>query len=122
MSKTVSDIILFGTSQPEVSEYPTPAEKLVKGTPMQKTQNYYGSSDNQFFVGIWEAAVGCWKIKYTEHEYMHILEGKSILRDIAGNEMYLTPGMQIAMPAGFEGEWEVVEHTKKVYVIYEPKA
>lgn len=121
MSKTVSDIVLFGTSQPEVSEYPTPVEKLVKGKPMQKTQNYYASGDNQFFVGIWEAEVGCWKIKYTEHEYMHILEGKSILRDTAGNEMYLTPGMQVAMPAGFEGEWEVVEHTKKVYVIYEPK-
>lgn len=119
MSKTVSDIILFGTSQPEVSTYPTPPEKLVKGSPMQTTQNYYTSPDNHFFAGLWEAEPGCWRIKYTEQEYMHILEGKSILRDKEGNEMYLTAGMKVVMPAGFEGEWEVVEHTKKVYVIYE---
>jgi uncharacterized cupin superfamily protein len=120
MSKHVSDIVLFESSLPEVSTYPTPEEKRIKGAPIQKTQNFYSSNDNQFFVGLWEAGIGSWKINYTEHEYMHILEGKSIIRDVAGNELFLTAGMQLAMPAGFQGEWEVVEHTKKVYVIYEP--
>lgn len=67
-----------------------------------------------------EAEPGCWKINYTENEFCHILAGHSILRDADGNETDLRPGDDIVIPAGFTGEWQVVETTKKTYVIYEP--
>jgi uncharacterized cupin superfamily protein len=41
------------------------------------------------------------------------------LRDCDGNELELTAGDKICIPAGFSGEWEVVEPTQKIYVIYE---
>ena len=31
-------------------------------------------------------------------------------------------GDECVIPAGFEGEWEVLETTRKTYVIYEPEA
>lgn len=34
----------------------------------------------------------------------------------------LGPGDKVCVPAGFEGEWEVLEHTRKIYVIYENTA
>ena len=62
--------------------------------------------------------MGYQKICYTENEDFHILSGKSILRDTDGNELILMAGDNIYIPAGFEGGWEVVEPTQKIYVIY----
>ena len=34
--------------------------------------------------------------------------------------MDLKAGDKLVIPVGFKGEWQVVETTKKIYVIYEP--
>jgi uncharacterized cupin superfamily protein len=120
MPKTIHDLIFFAESVPEYSEAPTPAEKCIKGQPLQRTWHHFTSSDEKFFVGLWEAEPGCWKISYTENEFCQILAGRSILRDADGNEHALRAGDNFTIPCGFEGEWEVLETTKKIYVIYEP--
>ncbi|CAM3837355.1 cupin domain-containing protein [Parendozoicomonas haliclonae] len=120
MSKTLADLINFASIDTPVEKYPTDAERLVKGNPEQNNRLHFTSSDDKFFAGEWGAEVGCWKVRYTENEYFHILSGKSIIRDNQGNEQVLTAGDKVCVPAGFEGEWEVVEPTQKIYVIYEP--
>lgn len=112
--------VFFGRNEADFSEYTTPADKCVAGQPKQRTWNHYASQDEKFFSGFWEAEPGCWKIKYTEHEFCQITMGLSILRDAAGREFKLTVGDNFVIPAGFEGEWEVVETTRKIYAIYEP--
>lgn len=112
--------IFFDRHEAETSEYRTPADKCVAGQPLQRTWNHYTSGDGKFFAGIWEAEPGCWKIAYTEHEFCRILSGHSLLRDADGNEYALQAGDDMVIPAGFEGEWEVVETTRKLYSIYEP--
>lgn len=107
-------------NEPEFSEYATPAEKCISGQPMQRTWNHFSSGDEKFFCGIWEAEPGCWKISYSENEFCQILGGRSVLRDANGTEYPLGPGDNFVIPAGFEGEWEVVETTRKIYAIYEP--
>ena len=119
-NKAISDVVFFEKNDAEFSEYETPQEKCVDGQPLQRTWHHFTSSDEKFFAGIWEAEPGCWKINYTENEFCHILAGHSILRDADGNETDLRPGDDIVIPAGFTGEWQVVETTKKTYVIYEP--
>jgi len=119
MIKTIKDVVSFSNSRAEVETYPTPAEKLVKGSPMQNATTHF-EVDDKFFAGEWGAEVGCWKVTYTENEYFHILSGKSILRDSRGNEIALNAGDKACIPAGFEGEWEVIEPTQKIFVIYEP--
>jgi len=116
----LDDVVFFDQHEPEFSEYDTPAEKRVVGQPRQRTWHHFTSADQKFLAGIWEAERGCWKIRYTENEFCQIVSGRSILRDADGNEQVLSAGESFVIPAGFEGEWEVVETTRKIYVIYEP--
>lgn len=119
MAKTLNDVVNFATSGAEAERYPTPLERCVRGTPMQSATTHF-SDGKHFHAGEWSAEVGCWKISYSEHEYFRLLEGRSILRDASGAELPLGPGDEVCIPAGFEGEWEVLEPTRKVFVIYEP--
>ena len=119
MARTLEDVVSFATSSAQPERYPTPPERRVKGAPMQTAVTHF-SDGERFFAGEWSAEVGCWKVSYTENEYFRLLEGRSILRDAAGEELLLEPGDEICIPAGFEGEWEVPEPTRKVFVIYEP--
>ena len=111
MSKNITDLVALAKSMAKVERYATPPDRLVKGNPEQNNALHF-SVEDRFFVGEWGAEVGCWKVSYTENEYFHILSGKSILRDTEGND-------KICVPAGFEGEWEVIEPTQKIYAIYE---
>lgn len=120
MSKTIHDLVFFDEATPEYSEAATATEKCVRGQPLQRTWHHFTSNDEKFFAGLWEAEPGCWKVSYTENEFCQILHGRSILRDVDGNEHSLTAGDNFTIPAGFEGEWEVLETTKKIYVIYQP--
>ncbi|MGK0499083.1 MAG: putative cupin superfamily protein [Oceanicoccus sp.] len=113
-------LVIFGQSKADNDSYHADEHKRVKGNPLQTTDNYFSDGSNQFHTGIWQAEPGCWKVSYSEFEYFDILEGVSILRDSNGQEQRLEAGSRCVVPAGFEGEWEVLEHTKKVYVIFEP--
>jgi uncharacterized cupin superfamily protein len=119
-AKFIQDLIFFDENVADFSEQQTPAEKCIRGQPLQRTWHHFTSDDNRFFAGVWEAEPGCWRISYTENEFCQILSGESVLRDLDGNERLLKPGDNFTIPAGFEGEWEVTETTRKIYVIYEP--
>ncbi|MDH4047598.1 MAG: cupin domain-containing protein [Gammaproteobacteria bacterium] len=119
-SRNIDDLIFFDRHAAEFSEVKTDIEKCLRGQPLQKTWHHFTSDDEKFFAGIWEAQPGCWKISYTENEFCQILEGRSVLRDAAGNECPLKAGDNFTIPAGFVGEWDVLETTRKIYVIYQP--
>ena len=116
----IQQVIFFAAQEGEFEEWRTDAEKCITGQPLQRSWHQFTSSDEKSFCGTWEAEPGCWNISYTENEYCHILAGQSILRDHEGNERKLRPGDQFVIPAGFSGQWEVLETTRKIYVIYQP--
>jgi uncharacterized cupin superfamily protein len=118
--KTIDDLVFFEVHGAEFSESVTAEEKCRRGRPVQRTWHHFTSDDEKFFAGFWEAEPGCWKIHYTENEFCQILEGRSVLRDATGSERLLQPGQNVTIPAGFRGEWEVLETTRKIYVIYQP--
>ncbi len=111
--------LAFDKSEAEFEEYLTPDDRCVRGQALQRTWNHYTSDDGKFFSGIWEGEPGCWKTRYTEHEFCQLLSGRVILRGTYGSETELVAGDNFVIPAGFEGEWEVLETVKKVYAIYE---
>jgi uncharacterized cupin superfamily protein len=119
-NKSVDDLIFFDQHEPDYSQAETSSEKCVRGRPRQTTWHHFTSDDEKFFAGIWEAEPGCWKINYTENEFCQVLAGHSVLRDTGGNERTLRAGDNFTIPAGFCGEWEVLETTRKIYVIYQP--
>ncbi|EED35150.1 transcriptional regulator [Luminiphilus syltensis NOR5-1B] len=119
MSRSIADLINIAKSNASTERYPTPPEKCVKGAPIQEATTHF-VADDKFYVGEWGAEAGCWRVTYTEHEYFRILSGHSVLRDHEGNAVDLRAGDEYCVPAGFEGEWEVIEPTRKTFVIYEP--
>jgi uncharacterized cupin superfamily protein len=100
-------------------EYLLPGDKLIHGNPRQCVWKHYADSSGKFFAGVWSSEVGKWHISYTEEEYCQILQGKSIIADAAGNATTVSAGDSVVVPRGFVGTWEVVEPTRKIYVIYE---
>jgi uncharacterized cupin superfamily protein len=117
---TIADLVFFDEHQAEFEESVTAAEKCVRGRPLQRSWHHFTSSDGKFFAGLWEAEPGCWAVSYTENEFCQILVGRSVLRDAGGRERLLQAGDNFVIPAGFSGQWEVLETTRKIYVIYQP--
>jgi len=116
----LNDLVFFDDHEPEFDEYLTAEEKCIRDQPLQRTWHHFTSDDDKFFAGIWEAEPGCWEVDYTENEFCQILAGRSILRDETGRERELKAGDNFTIPRGFKGQWEVLETTRKIYVIYEP--
>ncbi len=56
---------------PEPQEWRPAAERIVSGDPLQRAWNYYSSADGRFSAGIWECAVGKWRVVFTENEFCH---------------------------------------------------
>lgn len=122
MSKHISDITLFSSHSPHVESYRLADEKKISGNPLQSVQNYFESPCKQFNVGVWQSEAGQWQVNYSEYEYCDILEGSSIITDSNGHSLTVNVGDKFVIPAGFIGTWEVVNHCKKIYVMFEQQA
>jgi uncharacterized cupin superfamily protein len=103
-------------------EYFLAPEKLLQGNPRQTAWVHYTDPSGRFCAGLWHSERGRWKILYTEEEYCQVLEGVSIITDQAGTAVTVRAGEEFVIPAGFSGTWEVVEPTRKRFVIYEARA
>ena len=102
-------------------EYFLPPEKRLQGNPRQTAWVQYTDPSGRFSAGIWHSERGRWKIRYTEEEYCLVLEGVSVITDHTGTAVTVRAGEEFVIPAGFTGTWEVVEPTRKRFVIYEPR-
>ena len=98
---------------PEISR-PDPA-RVIAGDPVHTTWNL--ETRGNLYAGLWHATVGEWQCAYSEWEYVHILEGISILTDDTGHATTLRSGDSFVIRPGFAGTWRVVEPTLKDYVV-----
>ena len=114
----ISKLVTFNLT---AEEYYLPAEKLISGNPKQTIWQHYNDASQQFSTGIWQSEPGKWKINYSEEEFCQILEGVSVITDCNGSAVTVSSGENFVIPSGFVGTWEVIEKTKKIYVIYEGK-
>jgi uncharacterized cupin superfamily protein len=102
------------TIQPEIGA-PAP-DRLISGDPQFRTWNIE-DAEGGLYSGIWEATPGKWRIVYDEWEYFSILSGYSIVTEEGGKAHHLRAGDRMVLRPGFNGSWEVVETTRKDYVI-----
>ncbi|WP_347311226.1 cupin domain-containing protein [Defluviimonas sp. SAOS-178_SWC] len=96
------------------TDRPAP-EKVISGDPVHTTWNV--EERDGLYCGIWESTPGKWRISYDEWEYCRILSGRSVITDANGAEHRLGPGDSFILRPGFSGTWEVIETTRKDYVI-----
>src|ERR1039458_9442706 len=113
-------IVVLDRLQTDESATPSP-EKILAGIPRTRVSNQYADNTQQFFCGLWTSTSGKWRIRYTEHEFCVLIEGRVRIESISGEKHDLRAGDAFVVPAGFEGIWEVVEPCKKWYAVFEER-
>ena len=91
-------------------------DRLVAGNPEFTTWNVE-EAEGGLYAGIWQSTPGKWRIVYDEWEYFHILEGYSVVTEEGGTPVHLRAGDSYILRPGFRGTWDVLETTRKDYVI-----
>ncbi|MEI9898817.1 MAG: cupin domain-containing protein [Hyphomicrobium sp.] len=92
------------------------AERLISGDPKFRSWNLE-ERDGSLFAGVWESTPGKWRIAYDEWEFCHILAGTSVISEEGGAARTVKAGDSFIIRPGFKGTWEVIETTRKEYVI-----
>jgi len=106
----------FDPTSVEAEEGAPAADRLIAGNPHFTTWNLE-EAEGGIYAGIWQSTPGKWRISYDEWEYFHMLEGYSIVTEDGGEPVHLKAGDRMILRPGFKGTWEVVETTRKDYVI-----
>ena len=91
-------------------------ERLIAGDPRFLTWDME-TQPGDLYAGIWQSTPGKWRIEYTEWEYFRVLSGVSIVTEDGGGARRFGPGESGILRPGFKGTWEVLETTRKEYVI-----
>ena len=116
----VADIIRF-TPLPEAESTRPAVERLLEGDPAQSIWNVYSDPSKQFHAGKWSSGIGSWRVRYSEHEFCHLLAGRVRITADSGRCCSFEAGDSFVVPAGFSGVWAVLEAATKLYVIFEPR-
>ncbi|MCZ7467701.1 cupin domain-containing protein [Agrobacterium sp. O3.4] len=111
----MTNLLTFDVSVEAEHGAPAP-ERLISGDPRFTTWNLEEALGG-IYAGIWQSTPGKWRVVYDEWEYFNILEGHSILTEDGGAPRHLKRGDRLVLQPGFTGTWEVVETTRKDYVI-----
>ncbi|KEQ06857.1 cupin domain-containing protein [Pseudorhizobium pelagicum] len=112
----MSAALAFDLTAIEPEEGAPAPDRLISGNPQFRTWNLEEAAGG-LYAGVWESTPGKWRIVYDEWEYFHILEGYSIVAEEGGETFHLRPGDRLVLRPGFRGTWEVIETTRKDYVI-----
>lgn len=91
-------------------------DRVISGSPRFRSWEI-DAQPGGLHAGVWEGTPGIWRVSYTEWEYCRILSGVSIVTDADAAPRRLVAGDSIIIRPGFEGTWEVVETTRKLYVV-----
>jgi uncharacterized cupin superfamily protein len=91
-------------------------DRVLSGSPTFRTWNVE-EAEGGLYAGIWEATPGKWRISYDEWEFCHILTGISVISEDDGQARTVRAGDSFVLRPGFKGSWEVLETTRKEYVI-----
>lgn len=112
-------IVDFAASGTVTEGFRPDDNRIVSGDPVQSARNHYTDATGRFSAGEWSCAVGAWRVRYTEEEFCHLLEGRVALTGDDGDRREFAAGDRFVIPAGFNGIWETIETARKIYVIYE---
>ncbi|MBZ9867060.1 cupin domain-containing protein [Mesorhizobium sp. CA15] len=93
-----------------------PPDRVISGDPKFRTWNVE-EGDGGLYAGVWEGTPGKWRIAYDEWEFCHILSGVSVIAEDSGEARTVRAGDSFVLRPGFKGTWEVLEKTRKEYVI-----
>jgi len=93
-----------------------PKPNATRGEPVESSKVLHADAHSQ--AGIWECTPGAFASRRDGYrEIFTVIAGSGVLRDEDGTETPLSPGVVVATPEGWVGEWDISETIRKVYVI-----
>ena len=95
------------------------ADKPTTLSPGQQegASSLWTAPDGSLDIGLWECTPGRFTADRTgAAEFCYFLQGKIIMTQLDGTSRELGPGDALMLPRGWKGTWEIVEHTRKIYV------
>lgn len=109
--------LLLAVNTDAEPELGAPAEgRVLSGNPQFKTWNVEETSDG-LYAGIWESTAGKWVVSYDEWEFFQLISGVSVVTEDGKEPVTLRAGDSYVIRSGFKGTWEVIETTRKTYVV-----
>lgn len=109
-------LVSMNTGDADAETGAPPVDRVIAGAPVFTTWNIE-EQPGGLYAGVWESTPGKWRIQYDEWEYCRILSGVSIIAEDGGEEIRVGAGDSFIIRPGFRGTWEVIETTRKEYVI-----
>lgn len=114
-------LVSFSALNPApVLDRPRP-DRLVAGNPARHTWEYFTNPSGEVSAGIWACEPGAWRIQFADNkdEFFCVISGRVRLTDAEGRAHDIGPGEAAVIPAGFRGEFAVIEAVRKYYVVVE---
>ena len=76
------------------------------------------ASHDKVEIGVWECTPGRFAAdRSASSEFCHFISGTLEMTHQDGTKQRLGAGDAIFLPVGWRGEWNVMEHVRKLYVI-----
>lgn len=91
--------------------------RVAQGDPHHVTQMQFESPDGSLISGTWESTPGKWHAFVDRDEFCILLSGHIELISEDGTVQTFKKGDSFLIPNGFVGFWNVIETTKKHFVI-----
>ncbi len=119
MSLPATTLVAPSSGDAAVS-FPKP-ERRVDGNPRRETWEAVAAplaGAGEITSGVWRCEPGRWRIAFgpAQQEIFTVLSGRCRVHSDAGGFQEIGPGEALHIPAGFRGEFEVIEAVTKTYV------
>ena len=77
----------------------------------------YKGPNNSPESGIWVCTPGRWRISVPRDEFCHFVSGRAQYRSDDGEVIDVTAGTCVLFTAGWEGEAEIFETIRNIYML-----
>lgn len=95
-----------------------PKPTTVEGNQMEASVTLASHDDGRVEIGVWECTPGRFTADRSKSaEFCHFISGRVEMTHADGRKQLFGPGDAINLPLGWKGEWRVIEHVRKLYVI-----
>lgn len=86
------------------------------GSPEVSSSQFYSANGNR--VGVWECTPGGWEIENRpDTETMLLLAGRVRMTTAGQDPVELVAGDVFILPKGWSGRWDVLETTRKLFIV-----
>jgi uncharacterized protein len=96
----------------------TPKPTSIEGSQTEASVTLASHDGGRVEIGVWDCTPGRFTADRSKSaEFCHFIAGRVEMTHPDGRTEVLGPGDAINLPLGWKGEWRVIEHVRKLYVI-----